>query len=410
MSDYFRHAQIVSRSLDWAGQTAPTARRRQSRPVADGIRFVDTQRAAREPRHLVHGVSSRASTTTPRSATKRWRCIQQHVDGPQPKRLLSDLRRAARPAQVPETAARSVRPAVGNARPRPARPDVSEFQAIYCRVVRDFYHGYTVDGPTLLTIRNLERLVPPRRRAGTGLRGSSPICRNPNCSCFALIFHDTGKSRDEDHHLESVRLARGMFERLSLPLGVACDGRVSHREVLRMSLVAFRATRREPEIVRQFAELVGIEERLKMLCLMTLVDVEAVSTETLTPWREELLWRLYVDTYNHLTLAYGDERIDRDEEGVPSCVPARPDEVSEPEIRRFLLGLPCRYLSLFDGNVIYQHIRLSHDIKPDHVDARSNAKATRRKSPWLRSTSPFSFPISAACCRRSAWTSCVGTR
>ena len=43
---------------------------------------------------------------------------------------------------------------------------------------------------------------------------------------------------------------------------------------------------------------------------MTLVDVEAVSPDTLTPWKEELLWRLYVDTYNHLTLGYGDELID----------------------------------------------------------------------------------------------------
>ena len=53
-----------------------------------------------------------------------------------------------------------------------------------------------------------------------------------------------------------------------------------------------------------------------MLCLLTLVDVEAVSPETLTPWKEELLWRLYVDTYNHLTLGYGDERIEHDQSGL----------------------------------------------------------------------------------------------
>ena len=52
-----------------------------------------------------------------------------------------------------------------------------------------------------------------------------------------------------------------------------------------------------------------------MLCLLTLVDVEAVSPDTLTPWREELLWRLYVDTYNHLTLEYADERIEHQESG-----------------------------------------------------------------------------------------------
>ena len=75
--------------------------------------------------------------------------------------------------------------------------------------------------------------------------------------------------------------------------------------------MAFRRDTEDPEIVRQFAELVGVEERLKMLCLMTLADVEAVSRETLTPWKEELLWRLYVDTYNYLTLSYGDEVIER---------------------------------------------------------------------------------------------------
>src|SRR5207245_10463816 len=34
-----------------------------------------------------------------------------------------------------------------------------EFAAISCRVVRDFYHKYTVDEHTLLAIRNLERLT-----------------------------------------------------------------------------------------------------------------------------------------------------------------------------------------------------------------------------------------------------------
>src|SRR5262249_48968255 len=49
MSDYFRHARAADRSLEWARKAAPV-------PVAvnlvrsrEGIRFVDPQRAAREP-------------------------------------------------------------------------------------------------------------------------------------------------------------------------------------------------------------------------------------------------------------------------------------------------------------------------------------------------------------------------
>jgi [protein-PII] uridylyltransferase len=100
---------------------------------------------------------------------------------------------------------------------------------------------------------------------------------------------------------------------------------------------------------------------------MTLADVEAVSPETLTPWKEELLWRLYVDTYNHLTQRYGDERIERNQAGLDELLAQRPADLSVPEITRFLEGLPQRYLQLFAGDAIYRHVRLARDIHPDEV-------------------------------------------
>ena len=50
-----------------------------------------------------------------------------------------------------------------------------------------------------------------------------------------------------------------------------------------MSRVAFRRDTEEPEVVRQFASMFSTEEQLKMLVLLTLCDVGAVSPETLTP-------------------------------------------------------------------------------------------------------------------------------
>src|SRR5205085_11908730 len=120
------------------------------------------------------------------------------------------------------------------------------------------------------------------------------------------------------------------------------------RNHLRMSLVAFRRDTEDPDIVREFAALIGTEERLKMLCLMTLVDVGAVSPETLTPWKEELLWRLYVDTYNHLTQRYGDELIERNQAGLAELLKSHPPDVTTSEITHFLEGFPQRYLQLFN--------------------------------------------------------------
>ena len=144
---------------------------------------------------------------------------------------------------------------------------------------------------------------------------------------LALLLHDVGKWRDDEHALESVRMAAEALERLQ----VAPDARDTVlfliRNHLQMSLVAFRRDTEDPEIVKEFARLLGTEDRLKMLCLMTLADIEAVSPETLTPWKEELIWRLYVDTYNHLTQRYGDELIERNQAG----------------LRRIALVAPARY-------------------------------------------------------------------
>ena len=69
-----------------------------------------------------------------------------------------------------------------------------------------------------------------------------------------------------------------------------------------------------------------------MLVLLTLADVGAVSPDTLTPWKEELLWRLYVDAYNQMTLGYGDDIIDREQALVAALQANRPADISEAEM------------------------------------------------------------------------------
>src|SRR5581483_11996360 len=378
MGDYFRHARIVSRSLDWARKSAP-------RPVGvnlvqsrDGIRFVDAQRAAREPHTWIYAFQAALDGGTGVS-DEALALVQQHVDRYAPEQFLPTAaeRRALLEFLKPR---RGLYARLSEMHDRGLLGRMfPEFQAISSRVVRDFYHKYTVDEHTLLAIRNLELLAgepatPSRARFGALLADLA----EPELLVLALLYHDVGKASDADHHLESVRMARAMFDRLDLgpEARATVEFLIAHH--LRMSLVAFRRDTEDPEIVRQFAELVGIEDRLKMLCLLTFCDVGAVSPETLTPWREELLWRLYVDTYNQLTIGYGDERIQRDQAAVGELVAARPPDLSEDEIRRFVEGLPRRYLQLFDRAAIYRHVRLSRDITPDHV----HATLDRRDGTW----------------------------
>jgi [protein-PII] uridylyltransferase len=366
MSDYFRHARIVSRSLEWARKSAPVPVGANIGLTRDGIRFLDPVQAARHPASWVEAFDAAVNAGAEMSE-EALSCIQQHVDRyraddffPQPRDravLMHFLK--PRPGLYARLSEMHDCGLLGRVFP--------EFQAISWRVVRDFYHKYTVDEHTLLTIRNLERVASPDVQAHPRFRAILGDTAAPELLVLALLFHDVGKWRDDDHALESERMAAEVLDRLQLPAEQRDMVLFLIREHLKMSLAAFRRDTEDPEVVKQFAALVGSEERLKMLCLMTLVDIEAVSPETLTPWKEELLWRLYVDTYNHLTQRYGDDLIERNQAGLDEVLQQRPADLSPGEITRFLEGLPQRYLQLFPREAIYRHVRLARDIKPDEI-------------------------------------------
>ena len=370
MGEYFRHARTVSRVLEGSIEasrgappsTPPLPLWDNLEMAADGIRFVDRTRAAGDPGSWLLAFQT--------ALERGCRVSDQAL-----ARIHRSLDRVTEADFVATAAERRI--VGGLLRPRPglyARLSqmhdcgllgrvFPEFERVHCRVIRDFYHKYTVDEHTLLTLRNLELLLEPAGVTRTRFTGLLQELHAPELLSLALLLHDVGKWKDEEHAAESVRMAEPVLTRLELPAEARATVRFLIEHHLEMSRVAFRRDSEDPEIVRRFASLVGTEERLKMLCLMTLVDVEAVGPNTLTPWKEELLWRLYVDTYNHLTHAYADELIVRDQPELAVLLAGRPNDISEPELLEFVGGLPQRYLSMFD----YRHIRLARHIQPDHV-------------------------------------------
>src|SRR5262245_54506099 len=390
MSDYFRHARVVTRALAWTRKTAPVPVATNVGRTSEGIGFIDLRQAALEPQTWLVPFQSAIDADCPVSDATLG-CIRQHADRFEVQDFFpTPLERGA--------LLKFLRPAPGLYARLSEMHDCGllgrmfpPFQAITYRVVRDFFHKYTVDEHTLLTIRNVERLIsedtPDRQRFASLLWDLAA----PELLVLALLLHDVGKWRDDDHHLESVRMARDMFERLDL----APEQRESIEFLianhLAMSQVAFRRDTEDPDIVRQFAELVGVEERLRMLCLMTLADVEAVSLETLTPWRAELLWRLFVDTYNQLTHGYGDEQIQANQAGSGEVLAGRPPDLSEADVAHFLEGLPRRYLQLFTRDVIYRHVRLSRNIRPDEVHLSLEKKGNAWELTVATLDKPFLF-------------------
>ena len=104
-----------------------------------------------------------------------------------------------------------------------------------------------------------------------------------------------------------------------------------------------------------------------MLCLLTLVDIGAVSPGTLTPWKEDLLWEVFVRTYNELTHGYGDSTIAAGEAALAALESGRPPDLAADELSRVLEGFPRRYLTSVDPAQIYRHVRLARDLRHDEV-------------------------------------------
>ena len=104
-----------------------------------------------------------------------------------------------------------------------------------------------------------------------------------------------------------------------------------------------------------------------MLCLLTLADIGAVSPGTLTPWKEDLLWEVFVRTYNELTHGYGDSTIAAGEAALAALEEGRPSDLAADELSHVLEGFPRRYLTSVDPARIYRHVRLARDLGHDEV-------------------------------------------
>jgi [protein-PII] uridylyltransferase len=374
MGDYFRHARGVVQSLAWTRAVvrppAPIAEpgrvTEHVRVAEDGVRFVDPSRAGAQPLVWIEAFEVAIANGYPVSDEVRaaiqanvGRYTAEYFTGTEEARLRLRAMLYPRPGLSARLGDMLECGLLGAIFP--------EFERIHCRVIRDFYHKYTVDEHTLLTIKHLESLWHPESASRARFTSILNEVRSPELLTLALLYHDVGKWKDDDHATESARLAAPMLGRLQLPDEDRQTVDFLIRDHLAMSTVMFRRDFGDPDVLAGFAARVASEERLKLLGLMTLVDIEAVGPGTLTPWKEDLLWRLYIEGYNHLTLGYADNLIHEDQAGRAEVLAECPDDITEEELVTFLDGLPRRYLSVFGRSAIYRHVRLARGLGADDL-------------------------------------------
>ena len=68
-----------------------------------------------------------------------------------------------------------------------------------------------------------------------------------------------------------------------------------------MAHIAERRDLDDERLIIEFARLVGDEDLLKMLYLLTYLDINAVGPQVWTDWKGTLLWELFIKTHTILT-------------------------------------------------------------------------------------------------------------
>ena len=221
-----------------------------------------------------------------------------------------------------------------------------EMAQIECLVIRDFYHRYTVDEHTLVTLQVLAGLRAARDPAVKRYTDLLSEMEEPALLLCALLFHDVGKAVENGGHAAaSLHLAEPALERIKMPRperDMVCFLIGRHLE---MSAVMNSRDLQDPATARHMAQRVETVERLKALTLMTYADISAVNPTAMTPWRAEVLWQLYLSTYNELTRELETDRI-------PAAL------LESPEKRAFLAGLPTRYARTHSAEEIDAHLKL----------------------------------------------------
>jgi [protein-PII] uridylyltransferase len=154
------------------------------------------------------------------------------------------------------------------------------------------YHKYTVDEHTLLAVAKAEALSLEHGIIGEIYQE----IRRKDLLHLAILLHDLGKGRKEDHS----EVGKVIAEETAARLG--CDEQETrtlvflvHKHLL-MTNTAFRRDPYDEKVFLPFAKEVETSEVLRMLLVLTIADIAAVGPGVLTKWKESLLIQLYLRT------------------------------------------------------------------------------------------------------------------
>jgi [protein-PII] uridylyltransferase len=375
MSDYYRHARVISNARESLLIRAEPPPKRRPKPVdiGSGILEVGETIAVAEPQSI---------KSEPVLALRAyWEAV--HRDLPIDRMTREEIVRALSDEAVCERlrndaeAATLFRRLVRQPRRVKFKRDstlsefhdvgillamIPEFRPVVGRVHHDIYHVYTVDAHSIAAVDRLRKFR--RGELSSTDRLASRLAADmarPQVLYMALLLHDVGKDTGGRAHGErGADLARTILERLGVQEHDIVEIQHLIRKHLRMYHVASRRDIDDPRTIEDFRGEVHGPEGLKELYLLTLCDVATTSPTALTEWKARMLEELYVTTRRSFEGLPGQNE-ERAEALRRATRTLAVDGGEADFLEHFLKSVPNRYMYANEPSEIIRHARIARE-------------------------------------------------
>ncbi len=171
---------------------------------------------------------------------------------------------------------------------------IPSFGRIVGRMQYDLFHAYTVDEHTLFVVSNLRRFA--LSRFDHEFPHCSPLMQSfekPEIVYLAGLFHDIAKGRGGDHS----ELGAVDAEAFCLEHGLSKYEARTVSWLVRYHLVLSTTAQKkdigDPDVINEFAALVGDKTHLDYLYVLTVADVRGTNPNLWNSWKATLFRDLY---------------------------------------------------------------------------------------------------------------------
>jgi [protein-PII] uridylyltransferase len=173
---------------------------------------------------------------------------------------------------------------------------IPDFGKIVAMMQFNMYHHYTVDEHLIRTVGILKEIEKGALKDEHPLSTAIlPTLEGRRALYVAALLHDIAKGRPEHHSIAGEQVALALGPRLGLTAAETETVAWLIRHHLLMSETAQMRDLNDFKTILDFAKIVQSPQRLKLLVVLTVVDIRAVGPGVWNGWKGQLLRTLYFE-------------------------------------------------------------------------------------------------------------------